>query len=68
VLIFIYVHQEATGHRLSKHDLLEREKRMNASLYPALLKMAFRVRLCPKHISNQTDAHDHYFGHMYHYF
>jgi len=24
--------------------------------YPALLKMPFRMRLCPQHISNQTDA------------
>jgi len=33
------------------------KKRMNASLYPALLKMPFQKRLCPLHISNQTDAH-----------
>jgi len=31
---------------------------MNMSLYPALLKMPFRIRLCPQHISNQTDAHE----------
>jgi len=29
---------------------------MNALLYPALLKMPFRMRLCPQHISNKTDA------------
>jgi len=33
------------------------KKRMNALLYPALLKMPFRMRLCPQHISTQTDAH-----------
>jgi len=26
-------------------------------LYPALLKMPFRIRLFPQHISNQTDTH-----------
>ena len=29
-------------------------------MYPALLKMHFRMPLCPQHISNQTDAHEHW--------
>ena len=38
-----------------KQDLREREKKINESLHPALLEMYFQIRLCPQHISNQTE-------------
>ena len=43
--------------RSQNSGTIERKKSAS-SLYPALLKMYFRMRLCPQHISNQTDAHD----------